>query len=108
MKLPMAVALLVASQWASAQISIDIPGISVKTGPGSKTSSSGNTVANEKGVIDPDADVEGVTIINDELFIDGVKIARGTKEYVSKKSRKTYLIRWGKKGEGVTVSEKTK
>jgi len=27
-------------------------------------------------------------------------------EYVSKKTRKVYSIRWGKKGEGVTVTEK--
>jgi len=65
-------------------------------------------VANEKGVISPDADVEGVVIINDALSIDGVPIARGVTEYVSKKTRKVYSIRWGKKGEGVTVTEKTR
>lgn len=106
MKWLIAVVLVLASLWVMAQISIDIPGISVHTGAGSKTSSSGNTVANEKGVIGPDADIEGVTIINDELYIDGVKIARGTTEYKAKKSKKTYSIRWGKKGEGVTVTEK--
>ncbi|WP_300454782.1 hypothetical protein [Accumulibacter sp.] len=91
---------------AGAQVSIDLSGISVKTGPGSSVSASGNTVANEKGVIAPDADVEGVVIINDTLSIDGVKIARGVTEYVSKKTKKVYSIRWGKKGEGVTVTEK--
>lgn len=108
MRFPAAVFLLGFSQLTVAQVSIDLSGVSVKTGPGSSVSKSGNTVANEKGVISPDADVEGVVIINDALSIDGVPIARGVTEYVSKKTRKVYSIRWGKKGEGVTVTEKTR
>ncbi len=106
MKFLSALALVLCSHLAGAQVSIDLPGVSVKTGPGSTVSGSGNTVANEKGVIAPDADIEGVVIINGNLSIDGVKIARGVTEYVSKKTKKVYSIRWGKKGEGVTVTEK--
>ncbi|HPT50096.1 MAG TPA: hypothetical protein PLS67_03585 [Accumulibacter sp.] len=106
MKFPLAVIFVVLSQMASAQVSIDLSGISVKTGPGSSASGSKNTVSNEKGVIGPGADVEGVVIINDEVYIDGNKIARGVTQYVSKKTKTVYAIRWGKKGEGVTVTEK--
>jgi len=89
-----------------AQVSMDMPGVSVKTGPGSSTSASGNTVANEKGVIGPDAEVEGIVIINGKLSIDGVSIDKGVTEYVSKKTKKVYRIQWGKKGELVDVTEK--
>ena len=81
-------------------------GISVKTNYGTSVSRSKNTVSNEKGVIDQDADVEGVLIINDEVYIDGQKIPKGVTEYVSKKTKKSYSIRWGRKGEGATVTER--
>ncbi|MEF8750105.1 MAG: hypothetical protein V5B31_20300 [Candidatus Accumulibacter propinquus] len=101
MRFLLAPVLMFFSMLAGAQVSVDLSGAGVKAGAGSK-----NTVANEQGAIDPDADIEGVVIINDQLYIDGHKISRGAAEYVSKKTRKVYSIRWGKKGEGVTVTEK--
>jgi hypothetical protein len=101
MRFPLALALMLCSQMAGAQVSIDLSGMGVKAGSGAK-----NTVSNEQGAIDPDADIEGVVVINDQLYIDGHKISRGVTEYVSKKTRKVYSIRWEKKGEGVTVTEK--
>jgi len=68
---------------------------------------SNNSAANVSGEIDKSAEVEGVLVINDKVFIDGARIERGVNEYFSKKTRKTYLIRWGKKGEGASVTEKT-
>ena len=106
MRCHLASVLIVCSQLAGAQVSIDLSGVNVKTGSGSTVSRAGNKVSNEKGVIGPEADVEGVTIINDDVYIDGSKIARGVTEYVSKRTKTVYSIRWGKKGEGVTVTEK--
>ncbi|SBT03356.1 conserved exported hypothetical protein [Candidatus Accumulibacter aalborgensis] len=106
MRFHIAPLLIVFSQLATAQVSVDVSGYGVKSGSGSTASGSGNTAVNETGVISPDAEIEGVTTINDNVWIDGVKIARGVTEYFSKKTRKAYTIRWGKKGEGATVTEK--
>ena len=57
------------------------------------------------GQIGSDVQIEGVTIINDDVFIDGEKVPRGKTVYTSKKSKKTYLIQWGKNG-NISVSEK--
>jgi len=62
----------------------------------SKTSKAPNEARNISGVIDEDAQIEGITVINGEVTIDGVKIPRGTKKYRSAKSGKTYVIEWGK------------
>lgn len=64
----------------------------------------GNEVSNESGVIEEGAEIEGITIINGEVSIDGVKVPRGVKKYRSPKSGKTYRIEWGK-GDNVSVSE---
>ncbi len=106
MRCHLASVLMLCSQLAGAQVSIDLSGGNAKGGSAATVSAAGNRVSNEKGVIGPDADVEGVTIINDDLYIDGSKISRGVTEYVSKKTKTVYSIRWGKKGEGVTVTEK--
>lgn len=95
------IAVMVFATWA-----IDMSEVRVQIGSGSSSSAAGNTVANEKGVIGPDADIEGIVIINGELSIDGVKIAKGVTEYVSRKTKKVYLIKWNKKGELVDVTEK--
>lgn len=63
-----------------------------------------NEVRNESGVIAEDAEIEGITIINGEVSIDGVKVPRGIGKFRSPKSGKTYLIKWGK-GDNVSVSE---
>lgn len=91
---------------ASADLSIDISGVSVRTASGTTVSRSKNTVANEKGAIDQDADVEGVLIINDEVYIDGQRVSKGVTGYVSKKTKKSYSIHWGRKGESPTVTER--
>jgi hypothetical protein len=101
MKVAVALSIVLLSLIVVAQMASGRSTASVKIDLGSN-----NTVANTSGVIDKDAEVEGVLIINDELYIDGAKVARGVTEYVSRKTKKTYSIRWGKKGEGVRVTEK--
>ena len=65
----------------------------------------GNEVRHVLGIIEGDSvEIEGITIINGEVSIDGVKIPRGTRKYRSPKSGKSYLIEWGH-GNNVSVAE---
>ena len=59
------------------------------------TKPSANEARNVAGFIEEDAQIEGITIINGEVSIDGVKIPHGQKKYRSAKSGKTYRIEWG-------------
>ena len=52
-----------------------------------------------------DVQIEGVTVINDKLYIDGVRVPKGTHIFTSKKTGKHYLIEWGK-NDNITVREK--
>ena len=63
----------------------------VSVGPGS-------TASNSSGSIDADVEMEGIAVINDDVFIDGEKIQRGKASYTSKKTGKSYRIQWGKNG----------
>ncbi len=101
MKVSAALFLLMVSLVAIGQMASSCSGAGVTLDWGSH-----NTVANTSGEIDKDAAVEGVLVINDDVYIDGVKIDRGVSEYASRKTKKTYSIRWGKKGEGASVTEK--
>jgi hypothetical protein len=60
---------------------------------------------NESETIGIDVEIEGVTIINEKVFIDGVLVPRGKREVVSRKTGKVYRIEWGRDG-NVTVTEK--
>lgn len=55
--------------------------------------------------IGSDVQIEGVAVINGKVFIDGVKVPKGTTSYRSKKTGKSYQIRWGNNG-NVEVTEK--
>lgn len=50
-------------------------------------------------------EIEGVAIINNKVYIDGVPIKKGTHEAVSRKSGKKYKIDWGDNS-NVKVTEK--
>lgn len=63
-----------------------------------------NEAKNEFGIIDEDAQIEGIVIINGEVSIDGVKVPHGVKKFRSAKSGKTYLIEWGRDN-NVSVAE---
>ena len=83
---------------AAAQVSATAGGNHVKI-------DSDNDASNESGVISGDVEIEGVAILNDKVYIDGVRVPRGVREVTSKKSGKTYRIVWGKNG-NITVTEK--
>lgn len=84
------------------QVSVDAPGASVKLKRGSDNTAvsigSGSTAGNSAGSIDSDVEMEGVAVINDDVFIDGEKIPRGKTRHTSKKTGKSYRIQWGKNG----------
>ena len=85
---------------ASAQVAVDVSGYGVKvqTGQGSSVNVNSGTVA-------PDVQMEGVAVINGEVFIDGEQVPKGKTSYIAKKTGKSYRIQWGKDG-NVSVSEK--
>lgn len=85
---------------AVAQVSVSIGGENVQI------RNSGSSVSiNQSGVIGPGVEMEGVAIINGLVYVDGVKIPKGTKEHKSAKTGKTYRIKWGGNG-NVAVEEK--
>lgn len=96
-----------------AQISVSTSGQDVKIGKdGSVKARSAGSVAaagrgNEASVsvgeIAGDANIEGITVINDRVSIDGKDIPPNVTRYKSPKSGKVYLIQ--RKGGSVSVSE---
>ena len=104
---------------ASAQVAVDVSGygvnvqsgnsssVNVKSGSSSSVNvkSGGNTAVNVTGIVDSDVQMEGIAVINGNVFIDGVKVPKGQTVYISKKTKKTYHIQWGKDG-NVNVTEK--
>jgi hypothetical protein len=85
---------------AQAQVAVDVSGYGVRVQTG--TSSAVNV---NSGIIGSAVQMEGVAVINGEVFIDGEKVPKGKSTYTSKKTKKTYLIHWGKDG-NVSVTEK--
>lgn len=85
---------------AIAQVSVNVPGYSVQV-----DTAAGNAAVDKTGVIGSDVEIEGITIVNEKLFVDGVEVQRGKTVYTSPKSKKTYKIQWGKNG-NISVAEK--
>ncbi|MFZ4538731.1 hypothetical protein [Propionivibrio sp.] len=98
---------------AQAQISVTTPGQDVRIGKdgsvnarsdgAASTSSRGNEASVTVGGISEDADVEGVTVINGRVAIDGKDVPPNVTRYKSPKSGKVYLIQ--RKGGSVSVSD---
>ena len=96
-----------------AQISVSTLGQDVKIGKdgsvkahtaGSVSASGrGNEASVSVGEIAGDANIEGITIINDRVSIDGKDVPPNVTRYKSPKSGKVYLIQ--RKGGSVSVSE---
>jgi len=63
-----------------------------------------NTAQNSSG-IEGDVEMDGVAVINDKVYIEGILVPKKQREFRSPKSGKTYLIIQGKDG-NVTVTEK--
>lgn len=93
-----AVVALLLSCVVSAQVSVTADGHEVNIG-------SGNEASNDTGDIAADVQIEGVAIINDKVYIDGVRVPKGVREVTSSKTGKTYRIVWGKDG-NISVNEK--
>lgn len=117
--LPMLLCLLLQSG-AQAQVSVDVSGYGVKvqTGNGVKVQTGNGTKVqtgkarpadddddDDASPIGSNVEIEGVAVVNGQVFIDGVKVPKGTSSYRSKKTGKVYQIRWGKNG-NVEVNEK--
>lgn len=85
--------LLFVSGFLQAQVTVELPGlgISVKTDNSSSITS--------------DVEMEGVAVINSEVYIDGERIPANVVKHKSKKSGKTYLIKRDRHG-NVSVTEK--
>jgi len=96
----LALALALSTPLAFAQVSVDLSGLGVKVQTGK-----GNTAVNTGGSVESDVQMDGVAVINGEVFVDGEKVPRGKSPYTSKKSGRTYNIKWGKDGT-VAVQEK--
>lgn len=92
---------LAAAAAASAQVAVDFSdgGVRVQSRAG------GSVAANTAGTIDPDVEMEGVAVINGEVFIDGEKVPRNRSTFKARKSGKTYRITRGGDG-SVAVQEK--
>lgn len=103
MKFGLAISLLFAAGAVGAQVSVDVSsyGVKVLTGKGGAS----NSVSVQSGVVESDVQIDGVAVINDDVFVDGEKVPREKASYTSKKTGKTYLIRRSKGG-NVSVSEK--
>jgi hypothetical protein len=97
----------------SAQISVSSPGqdvligkdgsIKARSDDAASTSSRKNDARVTIGGIADDANVEGVTIINNRVSIDGKDVPPNVTRYKSPKTGKIYLIE--RKGGSVSVSE---
>lgn len=57
-----------------------------------------SVASNQTGVIDPDAEIKGVTIINDSVYIDGEKVPHRVTRFKGRKSGLVYSIKWGRNG----------
>lgn len=85
---------------AQAQVAVDVSKQGVKV-----QSANENSVQLNSGSIAPDVQIEGVTVINGEVFIDGEQVPKGRTSFTAKRSGKSYRIQWGKNG-NVSISEK--
>jgi len=113
-------ALLATFGIAQAQISISAGGQDVWVGPGGEVSvrgggndvmvggngdvaiGKGNRAKSSAGGIAPGVNIEGVTIINGKLWIDGMEIPPGVTRYKSPKTGQSYRIK--RNGKNISVT----
>lgn len=88
---------------ADGSVSVRGAGEDVRVGGGSQVSvGPGNEAKSSVGEIAPGANIEGVTIINGKLWIDGKEVPPGVKRYKSPKTGKLYNIE--RRGDNVSVT----
>jgi len=112
-------ALLAISGSAQAQVSISAGGQDIRVGPGGEVSirgggndvmvgggdvavGKGSQAKSSVGEIAPGANIEGVTIINGKLWIDGKEIPPGVTRYKSPKTGQSYRIE--RNGKNISVT----
>lgn len=84
-------------------VSVRGAGEDVQVGAGGQVSvGPGNEAKSSVGEIAPGANIEGVTIINGKLWIDGKEVPPGVKRYKSPKTGKLYNIE--RRGNNVSVT----
>lgn len=88
---------------ALAQVAVDLSAYGVKVETGGSKGVKVQTPANSN--VGADVEMEGVAVINGDVYVDGQKVPRGVTSYKSKKTGKTYRIQWGK-GDNVSFEEK--
>lgn len=101
------------AEGAMAQISVTTPGQDVKIGADGSvnarsdnavtSSGQGNEASVNIGSISEGANIEGITVINGRVSIDGKDVPPNVSRYKSTKTGKVYLIQ--RKGGSVSVSE---
>lgn len=93
----------ITSMPVAAQVAVDLSAYGVKVQTGDSTNS--NIAVNTAGSVDSSVEMEGIAVINDEVYIDGEKIPKNQRHYKSRKSGKSYEITRNKDG-NVAVREK--
>lgn len=97
---------------ALAQINVSTPGQSVRIDADGRIDARSSAAASNRGKneasvnvgsIASDANIEGVTIINGRVSIDGKEVPAHVSRFRSPKTGKVYLIQ--RKGDSVSVSE---
>lgn len=104
--------LCIAASPVSAQVNVKIPGQEIKVGKGSNINvqadgvtaiaTEGNNASVTVGGIGADANVQGVTVINGRVSIDGKDVPANVTRYKSPKTGTVYLIQ--RKGNSVNVT----
>lgn len=88
---------------AAGSVSVKSDGKNVTAGSGAQVSvGPDNEARSSLGEIDPDVNIEGVTIINGKLWIDGKEIPPGVKRYKSPKTGTVYKIE--RRGTNISVT----
>lgn len=78
-------------------------GVGVKARSATQSAAKSNEASVNVGRIADDANIEGVTVINGKVWIDGQEVPAGVSRYKSPKNGKIYLIQ--RQGGSVSVSE---
>lgn len=88
---------------ADGSVGVRGAGEDVRVGAGGQVSAGlGNVVGSSSGEVAPAANIEGVTIINGKLWIDGREVPPGVKRYKSPNTGKVYRIE--RRGGNVSVA----
>lgn len=101
----------------AAEVTVKTPGHDVRVGSGgisvraegiNSIATDGNSASVTVGGIDEDVDIQGVTVINGRVSIDGKEIPPGVTRYKSPRTGTVYLIQRKNGAVNVTTDEGSK